>query len=371
MPTFNESWNIIQNNIAEIDDEIDNIIFSKNEFNIIIEGFAYGLFFELGKFWDIINEYKHGMLVLYYVLKTYPYGIFNLMYYHTIEQQQELIAQLDEIDVEKNIIVPKYSQHMQNYKTYLNDYYKNYNSRPCTLNFNNFINIQFNKTGLTYDLLPQKTNLVIIHVGFNNECETYIYPFTKSIHTNYLTETEMNEFKQPYKIHVLKSDKCYEIINNDDVGDNNVVGYQIILCYDNNRDIKKCVFSCGKSTYTKKEIEIITHGGIIGTVSREANVLYLSKMTYARFNALSEISDKSNETITGTTELIKTVNENVKKSFNRDYRKAIKNIVACFPDEKYFKYYMEGLKYKVENDKLEFPIFLEYVKLYFIPIINN
>ena len=361
--TFNESWNIIQNNPDEVDTQIDQINFSKTEFNIIIEGFAYGWFFEIDKFWDVLNKYKHGMLMLYYVLKTYPYGIFNLMYYHTIEEQQELVKQLEEIDSEQKIIITKYTQHMTIYTKYLNEYYVNYDSRPCTLNFNNFMNIKFNQTSVNFDEVEKHPNRLIIHAGFNNECDSYTYPRVKSIFSNFLTEREMNSFKTVRKIHIHKYPNCYELFGD---GDEII----IVLCYDNNTVQNKCLYSISENTFTKKQINIITHGGIIGTIPYESVMLYMSKMKYNRLNLLSDIPDNSNEDITEKMKLLNKVNESVKKSFNQDCNKAIQNIIKCFPDDKYFGYYMHGLKKYEENGKIEFAVYLEYVKLYFIPIIN-
>jgi len=408
---FNQIESLFQTTSNKvIEQEFNNILnsFSKNKFNDLFESVAYAYINNRFEF----EKRKFSIIVYYLLFKVYPYLIYGSMLSKTINEQIDFINKLEEIDAQKNINISSYTININKYKQYLINYYSNYQTNTVNVNFNNFIGIQFHETGLTYDEIKKcSNNLLIIHAGFNNNYDNVLYKSYRGINRNFLTYDDMRNFKiiEPIKTH--KKDLCFELMNNgkivydskyikplkqdinDDelsindrimdninIQDDNIKiknelnkqnnQYYIVLCYDDDDDLKKCRFSISSNAFNFKLINAFINGGIIYPLPSQIYKLYFSKMFYIRKNMLTDIENKEGIENSQTQLLKAKFAKIIKPCFNENYKIAINNICNEFPNEKYLRLYLEGLKNECDkNGKLIFEQYYEFVKLYFFPII--
>ena len=363
--------------------------FSKNKFNTYIESLAYNYAINRFKF----EKRKFDILIYYIIFKTYPYFIYFLMFYKTISEQLEIVEKLEKIDSIKNINIGAYSQNLNKYKKYLNEYYLKYNENNVIINFNNFIGINFNKTNVSYSDLPK--NYLLINVGFNNTCDNIVYSNYDGIKTNFMTYKDVLDFKIIEKIKTIKNNKCWELyylnklindssemstsinlknnlginINSKNKSKEELTSmYNIVLCYNNSENLKDCRFTISENEFSLFQLNILVNGGIIYNVIPRTFILYLSKMFYIRHNMLFDVPDNSSQEDTATQKLRAKIAKIIKPCYSKDWKTTAKNIFNEFPEEKYLKYYLEGLKYCCdENDELIFEKYYEHVKIYFFP----
>ena len=342
--------------------------FSKNVFNDIIESLAYTFAIHRDEF-----EARHFDIRVYYlILKIYPYFVYNLMYNKTIEEQLDMVRQLDELDKSMNIHVAAYTTNMDKYKTYLNNYYSKYALNNVCINFNNFIGIQFAETYLPYECVPK--DVLIVHVGFNNTVDNVIYKFYPGISTNFITHQDVLDFKHTEEVKTHAAKECWELFidgvrQSVQLKDTSDAQIYIAICYDNEDKLSDCKYSLSAKSYTARDINVLTHGGIICNVSEQTMRLYMSKMFYDRRNRLVVQMGNHEQEETETQKLRAKFAKMIKECYSPDYTTAANNIAKEFPNEKYLRLYLEGLKNCCEETglKLSFEKYYEFVKLYFFP----
>lgn len=418
-----------------IESEFNKIIdsFSKNKFNDLFESVAYAYINNRFEF----EKRKFNIVVYYLLFKIYPYLIYGSMLFKTIDEQIKFINELEKIDKQKQITISSYTININKYKNYLLNYYSNYQTNTININFNNFIGIDFHETGLSYnEVLKYSNNLLIIHVGFNNNFDNVLYKSYRGINKNFLTYEDMCKFKitEPIKTH--KKNLCFELMDNEqiiydsrhirpvdnnididnnniDIDNNNIniannnnnfnidnininidnitiydntidniinmknklsndlnKKYYIVICYDDDDNLEKCRYSISSNSFNFGSLNILINGGIIYPLPSEIYKLYFSKMFYIRKNMLIDNEANKDQEISKTQLLKFKFAKIIRPCFNENYKIAIDNICKEFPNEKYLKLYLEGLKNECdENGRLIFEQYYEYVKLYFFPII--
>ena len=332
--------------------------FSKNTFNDKIESLAFNYATNRGEF----EKRKFNYRIYYILFKTYPYFIYFIMYMKTIKEQKKFVNEMDKLDKMYNITIAGYTQNMEKYKNYLDNYEKNYNTNSTLINFNNFIGIIFDKVNITYDKLPQ--DCLIVHAGFNNTFKNVTYNAYEGLKTNFMTFKDVLDFQTINQIKTINVNKCWEYKNENSKSKN----CYICICYDNDTDLKKCIYSISMNYITPKNMEVLLNGGIIWNVPKKTFELYMSKMFYIRRNMLFDVIDNSGNEETATQILKAKLAKAIKNCYNTDYSITADKMASQFPDEKYLRMYLEGLKMCCdENGILEYNKYYEYVKIYFFP----
>ena len=362
--------------------------FSKNKFVDVIESMVYLYcthqlnFIKRFPFTDLKN------VKLYYIMfKYYPYLIYSIMYHQKIDQQSKFIKELDKIDSMYNIRIEKYTTNLTKYKAYVENYYNNFDKNNICINFNNFIGINFKVTGIDYDEMihdPENKNALIVHSGFNNSFDNVLYKSYPGIKSNFLNYEDMIKFKVFEQVKTYETDTCYEIMENNKiiykyVKDNkdseklNISKdeYLIIICYDDDPKFEKCHFTISQVTYPRMYIDVLINGGLIYPLPPAIYKLYLSKMFYTRKNMLKEIEDNADAINTATQELKTKIAKLIKPCYSPNCDKCIDKWAKEFPNDKYFKIYLQGLKSfrDIQTGELDFEKYYEHIKLYFFPVI--
>lgn len=384
-----EKFNQIESNITKISNDdlyklIDNLLtnFSKNKFNDTIESLVY---FYCSKYLDFEKRFSwkddDNIKVYYIIFKIYPYLIYSLMYNKTIPEQMKIVKKLEALDEKYCIVIEKYSTNLEKYKSYLSNYYEKYPKNNACINFNNFIGIKFKATTITYnDMINNSKNNLIIHVGFNNEFDNVLYKSYYGINSNFLSYDDMLKFKIFEQVKTHKSDIQYEIMKDSKIickypnkqkmekSENN---YAIVLCYDDSDELNKCHFSITNNIYSSRNIDVLLNGGIIELLPLNVYKLYLSKMFYSRKNMLMEVVNNSDNINTATQQLKIKIGNLIKPCYDSNYKICIDKWVKEFPNEKYLKIYLQGLKSccDIQTGKLIFEKYYEFVKLYFFPVL--
>jgi hypothetical protein len=304
------------------------------------------------------------------------------MYHQTINEQLKFIKELDKLDSINNIKIEKYTNNLNKYKSYLENYFNNYDNNTVCINFNNFIGINFKSTGVKFDEIPK--NGLIVYVGFNNKFDNVLYKSYSGIKSNFLNYQDMMKFKIFEQVKTFESDKCYSIYENGKIIFDKIKGksnsklnlnsneYNIIICYNDSMKFEECHFSISERTYSKRNIEVLINGGLINSLPISVYKLYLSKMFYIRKNMMKAVEDNSDNINTATQELKNKIARLIKPCYDTNYEKCIDKWVKEFPNEKYLKVYLQGLKNHCDilDGNLNFEKYYEFVKLYFFPVLN-
>lgn len=398
--TYFEHFDQIESLINEVSNDelyklIDELLvnFSKNKFNDIIESLVYLYCSHQSNFMKRfrISDLKN-VKVYYIMFKYYPYLIYSLMYHQTINEQLKFVKELDKIDAIQNLRIEKYTDNLNKYKSYLENYYSSFDTNSICINFNNFIGIKFKSTGINYNEIPK--NGLIVYVGFNNTFDNVLYKHYSGIKSNFLNYEDIIKFKIFEQVKTYSSEICYSIYENgkitfskskskdhkdqtkfkkisENINLNNEE-YYIIICYNDSPKFEECHFSVSESSYSKRNIEVLTNGGLINSLPLSVYKLYLSKMFYIRKNVMKDVEDNSDSVITATQELKAKISKLIKPCFSVNYKKCIDKWTREFPNDKYLKIYLQGLRnYRdIETGKLDFNKYYEFVKIYFFPVIN-
>ena len=130
-------------------------------------------------------------------------------------------------------------------------------------------------------------------------------------------------------------------------------------------DYKNCIFSLSSTEIDKRELEVLTNGGIIYQFTTDILKLYLCKTFYIRMNRIVPESEETE--ISKTMELKNKLSQAIIKGFDPDLKKCIDNICEIFKEEKYLREYLSGLKLHITDGKLDVALLKVVLELYFLP----
>jgi hypothetical protein len=270
---------------------------------IYIETITYLLAFT-----DRIEMYHVNSTTLCNVLSQYPYLLFNVMYKHTIPEQQRFVK-----SIMKNINNLTFSNpELDKYLGILQNYWKGRAKYKHVTNyFNNFHGIKFDKVNISYDELP-KGKLFSINIGHNYNETTYLYTTPNSIKDEFATVNNVINSTTHIETKLLHRQHKYEFINNGGISND----YFICLNYCNHTDNKRCRFTvCTSRILKQRDVDVITGGGIIEKYPNETLAMYIAKQFHDRIK-LKYISDAY--IMHGTMSLIN-------RCYNPDLNKCIAN----------------------------------------------
>lgn len=306
-------------------------------------------------------------LFLYALFKTYPAYLYYIMVDRTIEEQLDIVKQLGKYDVEYKINIAQYDYHMQKYKNYLNNYYNATRQGNILHNFNHLTGILFDVVNVDYDELPLKC--FIMHAGYNYTKDNILYNRVKKSADDFLNYNHAQEYKPLTKSIIKLHDKPWEILIKDNTTNKNQIQYTEtqftpVICYDNGDDLTKCRFSYSSNQLVNPNI--ITNGGIYSLYDEKTVEVYFSKMFVRRkLNSIVRLNIKPQ--LMSYNELedltLKIVN-----SFDVNPQKCIDKLLSNFPKQYGLEIYAQGLL--VKGVELDFIQYFEYIKPYFIPVLE-
>lgn len=306
-------------------------------------------------------------LFLYALFKTYPAYLYYIMVDRTIEEQLDIVKQLDKYDVEYKINIAQYDYHMQKYKNYLNNYYNTLHQGNILHNFNHLTGILFNKINVNYNELPLKC--FIMHAGFNYTKDNILYNRFKIHDDDFLNYTYAQDYKPLTESIIKLHDKPWEILIKDNTTSEDQIQYTEtqftpVICYDNDDDLTKCRFSYSLNQLVNPNI--ITNGGVYSIYDEKTLEVYFCKM-FVRRKLNSIVRPNIQPQLMSYKEL-EDLTLKIVDSFDVNPRICINKLLSNFPKQYGLKIYAQGLL--VKGVELDFIQYFEYIKPYFIPVLE-
>lgn len=293
------------------------------------------------------------------MFKKYPLAVFEIQRNHTLNEQLEIISSLKEVNLEYyNGVKDEFMINLEKLEQHCSEFQTSRNKWSVLKYFNSLLGIKFEKISQHFDELP-KSKLLVLHVGFNNKADNILYKSQASITSNFLNYKSSKSYMPVEFVHTYESDKCYEVLNEDSKDPE----YYICLCYDNNKDIKKCEFSITGRRYTERDIQVLTNNGVLSLFSPLVVDLYFSKLFLKRItvdNTAIENIEERNKEISKYTNYIKTC-------YDKDVNKCIENWKSKNID-KYFRIFINKLKYCLdENGDLDYNKYVQTINMFIAP----
>lgn len=306
-------------------------------------------------------------LFLYALFKTYPAYLYYIMVDRTIEEQLDIVKQLDKYDVEYKINIAQYDYHMQKYKNYLNNYYNTLHQGNILHNFNHLTGILFDKINVSYDELPLKC--FIMHAGFNYTKDNILYARFKIHNDDFLNYNHAQDYKPLTESIVKLHDKPWEILIKNNTTSEDQIQYTEtqftpVICYDNDDDLTKCRFSYSLNQLVNPNV--ITNGGVYSIYDDKTLEVYFCKM-FVRRKLNSIVRPNIKPQLMSYKEL-EDLTLKIVDSFDVNPRTCIKKLLSNFPKQYGLEIYAQGLL--VKGVELDFIQYFEYIKPYFIPVLE-
>lgn len=371
IPLFNQTpVNILE---KEIDKYLDN--FSLININYYFESIVFTFACDQDKY--IMKKLNNKCL--YAIFTKYPKLMMQLLYKRTIQEIYNIIKELRDYQFKYKEIINdrKFDYYLDSLDNYINTYYKESKTNNILYIYNALYGIEFDQIYIPYENVSENT--FAVNVGYNLKDDNYLYYKIDNITHQFLTLEDVKNISLPMKYEIIESDKPntfiktnLKIISNElnifngytIQNDSKIKEIYIGICYNNYKDIKKCLYSISKKKYTIKDIIILINGGVIEHFNVRTNLLYINEIFSKNKEYIKDLNDLKNiykiKTIS-----IEELTKKIVSCYNEDYKKAIKNIQKNF-DDKYFSLYIQGLKYIQENGKINFEQYYEFIKPYFL-----
>lgn len=302
------------------------------------------------------------------VYELYPYLIYNIMFLRTIDQQREYFKKLLDIYQETRGAIREddFGNNVRIYKNYLDNFEENFKKNSAVVNMNYLAGIRFDKINIPYTELPK--NCLIVNVGYKLDCpegtvisKSLIYGDIKDVEGITVTMKDVSQMKLNETVDVYSCKECYKIIGSGEM-------YNVAICYNDNPNAKKCLYTVSKNEIPKMFVSILTHGGTIYKVRNQTLRVYFSEMMTQRFAPPKNSTMKKD-----MDNIISAVSVQLRERYNEDVDKTIANWTG-FNNDKIFDLWLFKLYEFDEFDEETHRHILNYnnyvctIKAYFMPI---
>lgn len=371
IPLFNQtSVNILE---KEVDKYLNN--FSLTVINYYFESIVYTFACEQ----DTFIAKKLSNKCLYAIFTKYPKLMSQILYKRTVQEIYKIIEELKDYQYKyKEIINDKrFNYQLEMMDNYVNTYYKDSKINNILYVYNALYGIEFDNIYISHEEVPE--NSFIVNVGYNLKDYNYIYHKIDNVIHPFLTLEDVKNVTLPTKYEIIETNKSCEFIKSKlkiiekelsvfngytIQNDEEIKEFNIGICYNNSKNLDKCLYSISKNKYTFNDILVLINGGIIEHFNIRTNLLYINEIFSKNREYVKDL-DKLKWIYKIKTITIEELTKKIISCYDEDYKKTIYNIQNAF-DDKYLKIYIQGLKYIQENGIITFEQYYEFIKPYFL-----